>query len=267
MADQVAFTLSLGYYTRGAHYSSENGGASWTLRPPYDMKFKAAGEENLNGGYYGVISNLSSRKAQTFSPVVGQAITELSLWLGKNGTPPATLYVAIKAVDGSSHPTGGILSSGQTDTASLPPSNMGTNHEERVIDLAPGYGLITDVEYALIFGLEPISDSATVTTNPATDIETSYATLNGLLDDDGNDACDCVFEWGETAAYGDTTSIQSKTTGETFSQLITGLSPNTLYHFRAKATNPITGASYGIDQTFTTKAAITAGLTQAHSIS
>ncbi|GAI79950.1 unnamed protein product, partial [marine sediment metagenome] len=62
------------------------------------------------------------------------------------------------------------------------------------------------------------------------------------------------FEWGETAAYEHgATSPQSKTTGEDFSQAITGLLPNRTYHFRAKATNSA-GTGYGDDRAFKTTA-------------
>jgi len=93
----------------------------------------------------------------------------------------------------------------------------------------------------------------TVTTDPATGVSHITAMLNGTLDDDGGEACDCGFEYGLTNAYGTTTPTQSKTTGQTFSQGITGLSPNTTYHFRAIATNSA-GTSYGSDKTFTTRA-------------
>lgn len=100
-----------------------------------------------------------------------------------------------------------------------------------------------------------------VTTNPATSIEKRAATLNGTLDDDGGVACDCGFEWGETILYGNTTPTESKISGETFSQTISGLTPNTLYHFRAFATNG--GTTYGADGTFTTLKAGMAGLNPA----
>lgn len=77
------------------------------------------------------------------------------------------------------------------------------------------------------------------------------ATLNGTLVDDGGEACNCGFEWGETTAYGNTTPTQSRTTGQTFAQGITGLLDGIVYHFRAFATNSA-GTAYGADRTFTT---------------
>ncbi len=99
--------------------------------------------------------------------------------------------------------------------------------------------------------LAPSIITPTVTTNPATDVAANSSTLNGTLDDDGGEACDCGFEWGETIAYGNTTSTQSKETGESFLQAISGLSPGITHHFRAFATNS-QGTSYGSDRTFTT---------------
>ncbi len=93
----------------------------------------------------------------------------------------------------------------------------------------------------------------TVTTDPATSVAANSAILNGTLDGDGGEACDCGFEWGETLAYGNTTPTQSKETGESFSQAISGLDPKKTYHFRAFATNS-EGTGYGANRTFTTLA-------------
>jgi hypothetical protein len=90
-----------------------------------------------------------------------------------------------------------------------------------------------------------------VSTDPATSIGRNDAVLNGTLDDDGDEACDCSFEWGLTDAYGQETATQSKETGETFGATISGLIPDTTYHFRAKAVNSA-GTDYGDDATFTT---------------
>ncbi|MBA7558434.1 hypothetical protein ES708_00037 [subsurface metagenome] len=91
----------------------------------------------------------------------------------------------------------------------------------------------------------------TITTDAATGLGAMAATLNGTLDNDGGEACDCSFEWGLDTGYGTTTPIQSKTTGQPFSQVIHGLFPGTTYHFRAFAANSV-GMSYGADRSFTT---------------
>ena len=91
-----------------------------------------------------------------------------------------------------------------------------------------------------------------VVTGPATGISLMEATINGLLEEDGGFICDCAFEWGLTESYGRVTPMQSKTAGDDFSQLITGLEPDTLYHFRAIAYN-VFGLSRGTDRAFRTR--------------
>ena len=90
-----------------------------------------------------------------------------------------------------------------------------------------------------------------VTTDSATEVGTIKATLNGTLIEDGGEVCQCGFEWGLDTTYGYFTPTQGKTMGQTFSQVIGGLVPNTTYHFRTIATNSV-GTIYGTDRTFST---------------
>ena len=98
---------------------------------------------------------------------------------------------------------------------------------------------------------ETLASLPTVTTDMASAIGSGEAILNGTLDDGGGDICECGFEWGETTDYGNVTSTQSKETGETLDQALTGLDVGKLYHFRAFSTNSA-GTSYGSDLTFST---------------
>jgi len=101
--------------------------------------------------------------------------------------------------------------------------------------------------------LSPLLPAPEATTDPALWIGPLSATLDGTLDSGGGiEPCDCGFEWGETIAYGETTPTEKKETGDSFSQVITGLLPNTTYHFRALATG--FGTGYGADRTFVTAA-------------
>ena len=92
-----------------------------------------------------------------------------------------------------------------------------------------------------------------VTTKPATNVATSAATLNGLLDPHGL-TTSVYFQYGTTTNYGRTTAVQSHT-GNSFRNIaanIGGLAGNTTYHFRIVATNSV-GTRYGNDRTFTTQ--------------
>jgi len=90
-----------------------------------------------------------------------------------------------------------------------------------------------------------------VATKPATQIGLTEATINGYLEDGGGFICNCAFEWGLTESYGSITPVQTKTAGEHFSQVLTGLEPDTIYHYRALASN-VFGLSHGMDRAFRT---------------
>ncbi len=82
------------------------------------------------------------------------------------------------------------------------------------------------------------------------------ARLNGNLVQSGGLATQVYFQWGTTQNYGFTTASQYAGTVNSapFFNTITGLSANTVYHYRAVATNS-SGTFYGDDQSFSTLAA------------
>ncbi len=108
--------------------------------------------------------------------------------------------------------------------------------------------------FTTIFNPNP----AVVTTYPATSVGQTTATLNGAVNPNGLSTT-VQFDYGTTISYGTTVAaIQSPVTGSTTisdSVSLTGLTLNTLYHFRIRATNT-NGISYGADSTFTTLAPV-----------
>lgn len=99
----------------------------------------------------------------------------------------------------------------------------------------------------------------TATTQPATFVGQTMATLNGVANSGGTTA-NVYFEYGLTNAYGNLIEIPGgPITGwndVAVNLHITGLKINTPYHYRLKviAHNP-TGQAFGADQVFTTSAA------------
>jgi trimeric autotransporter adhesin len=95
----------------------------------------------------------------------------------------------------------------------------------------------------------------TVTTNPATNVASFSATLNGSLNPNGL-TTSVQFQYGPTTSYGFTTPVQTQT-GNTVRNItanIIGLSASHIYHFRIVASNS-GGTHLGSDRTFTTLSA------------
>ena len=103
-----------------------------------------------------------------------------------------------------------------------------------------------------------------VTTDPATGVTNTGATLNGTIDpNDPDNGADYTFSWGTTTAYGNDVSGTTSpgTTPQAVSKVLNGLLPVTTYHYRLCATNapaPPGGTTCGSDQSFTTPDAPTA---------
>jgi surface protein len=90
-----------------------------------------------------------------------------------------------------------------------------------------------------------------VSTNTITDIDATTAKGNGNVTDDGYENPERYIEWGTTSGtYTNECSAGTNSAG-TFSCILTGLTPNTTYYVRAKATNSA-GTGYGSEMTFTT---------------
>lgn len=103
----------------------------------------------------------------------------------------------------------------------------------------------------------------TVTTGAATAITTTTATLNATVDAQGANSDYPVtvhFEWGLTAAYGNSTPNQTLTGSgnRAVSAAISGLTAGTVYHFRVVAVNADNTVN-GADANFTTQGASAGG--------
>lgn len=114
------------------------------------------------------------------------------------------------------------------ETAALGPRDVSVTSPYGTGTLLNGFTVVTP----------SVPRSPTVETLPPTSISGVRATLNGYLVDDEDWRCDVWFEWGGSTAYGMQTPVQTgKATGDTFSDVVSGLRPGGAYHFRAVATS------------------------------
>lgn len=129
-----------------------------------------------------------------------------------------------------------------------------TAYEARLVAYRPFSGLpnsITAPEMFTTQASRPDIDSVYVTGRSQTS-----ATLNARINPNGS-ATSYRFEYGPTAAYGTTIPVPDAGAGNgvtslIFSEAISGLSPDTTYHYRLIATNA-NGANTSPDHTFSTR--------------
>jgi hypothetical protein len=142
--------------------------------------------------------------------------------------------------------TGNTVTPISASVSSLAPSTTYHFRAVGTVNSVPAYG--NDMTFTT-GGLAP-----SVITTPANAIGAIFATLNGTVNANNQDAT-VTFEYGLTTSYGTMVPATPGTvTGfvvTPFSSNITGLSMNTTYHFRAVSVNA-TGTTYGNDLVFTT---------------
>lgn len=155
----------------------------------------------------------------------------------------STSYGASTAEGNAGSGTGAVAESA-TITALTP----GTTYHFRIVASS-----LNGTTYGTDKTFKTLSEAPSVTTEEATSIADTGATLNGTVNAKGSETT-YDFEYGieankytESTPYGKVTGAKN----EKKSATISGLKPETTYHFRMAATNEI-GTKYGNDKTFKT---------------
>jgi hypothetical protein len=103
-----------------------------------------------------------------------------------------------------------------------------------------------------------LSGCAVGKSSPATDVSATAATLRGTVSSDRDEQVTWSFSYGTTTAYGSTTPRTTLAIADRnehpVAQVVTGLEPETTYHFRLCAQS-LGSTSCGADQSFTTSRA------------
>jgi len=174
--------------------------------------------------------------------------TTLTAIPGTDDSPPI-LYKFMLAEDSGF--TQGVQQSGWQSGVSWPPSTL-ANATDYWWKVQAKDSFENEGSWCTVRKFTTEKVPPTVTTDEATDITTNSATLNSSLDSLGDySSVDVLFEWGTSpGVYTDETTPQEMTSTGPFSDGIDGLSSNTTYYFRIKATGSIT--VYGDELSFTT---------------
>lgn len=148
---------------------------------------------------------------------------------------------------------GTILTGLRNSAKDLVLTSIRSNLEKRYQDIGVN-AIIPDFEKYVKEFLAFTGEKPTTTIEQTTDITTTSATFNGIVNPDYISTT-ISFEYGETTSYGKSIpSPQSPVIGGSsvnISAIISGLLPGTIYHLRVKAENTA-GVAYSSDATFTT---------------
>jgi uncharacterized protein (TIGR02145 family) len=108
--------------------------------------------------------------------------------------------------------------------------------------------------YGMAMSFTSLGQAATAITQSATNVTTTSATLNGIINPNYLNTT-VTFEYGTAISYGDSiTATQSPVTGSSNTGVtanVSGLMAGTIYHYQVKTVNSL-GTVNGFDMTFTT---------------
>jgi fibronectin type 3 domain-containing protein len=225
---------------------------------------------NLADGtyYFSVTAYDSAKNESIYSNEVHVVISPLP-----DTTPPA-----IGSISSSNITTSGATISWTTDEASTTQveyglstaygsttnvdSTLRTSHTQLLSGLAPGTVYHYRVKSMDAAGNPATSGDRTFTTEASPDttppligsirssnITTSGATISWTT----NEASTTQMEYGLSTAYGSTTNVDS-TLRTLHTELLSGLAPGTLYHYRVKSMDAAGNPATSGDHTFTTEA-------------
>ncbi len=150
----------------------------------------------------------------------------------------------------------------RTEEASAGSGDVVEGVSAQLNDLEPGtvyhFRLVATNAHGTTFGkdseFETHGGKPAVTSLPATNIGYTHASLTGSVYGKYI-TTDYYFEYGTTNAYGQRTTereARGEERPEINAQEVSGLAPDTLYHYRIVATNRFYGTSYGDDDTLST---------------
>jgi hypothetical protein len=199
---------------------------------------------------YTVSSNSGANRSASMT-IAGNVFTVTEAGL------PSYIITASAEAGGTISPTGQVsILSGTGQTFTITPN---TDYQIANVTVdGVSQGAITSytfssvgANHSIIATFSMIIKTPVVTTGSVGAVTLNSATLNGTVNPNGLSTT-YVFEWGTTTSYGNITAIQSAGSDSNLvaaTANLTGLTENTLYHYRLVATNNA-GTTHGVDATF-----------------
>ncbi|MFA5399486.1 MAG: CARDB domain-containing protein [Dehalococcoidia bacterium] len=230
------------------------------LAPDTTYYFRATAEGDGNSVDGAELTFRTSKAPPSVSTNEATGVTDFTATL--NGTLHSLGSAPTVNVSFQYGTTSGMYSNETPVQALSAPSDFDSDHD--LAGLSPGttyyyraranggvHGIAYGTEHVFTTGRTPPS----VTTGSASHLTTNSATLNGNLTVIGTAATVNVsFQYGTTQGgpYPDSTTPQPKTATGAFLSNLTGLTPYTVYYYRARGDGGASGTAYGDEASFRT---------------
>ncbi len=228
----------------------------------YHYRIVASNASGTSQGADLTFTTVGPPEAATWSatPESGGEAATLKAWIDPNGQSTTYQFEY------------GIASGSYTTTVPIPAASAGSEYSGhfvtyKITGLMPGtkyyYRVSAENKGGKVLGNEVSflgSNVPGLVTLPASELSRSEAVFSATIEPHKL-ATKYYFEYGTTTAYGTKIpltpkEVSSEVEVSTVSEAVSGLTANTLYHYRVKAENSA-GVSYGTDQTFTSLAPVT----------
>lgn len=198
---------------------------------------------SATASYPDTVAPYRSGASPTNQLVEGTTQTTLSLTTSESATCKygSTANTSYASIANTFSTTGGT-------THSSTITGLTTGSYTYYVRCQDGTGNSNSSDYSISFsvaGPPPVISSISASTTPTT------ATINWVTDT----SSDTQINYGTLISYGATTTLSSSLV-TSHSQVITGLTPNTTYHFRVRSMDSGNNLGVSSDQTFTTQPAL-----------
>jgi hypothetical protein len=251
---QYGLTTSYGSTTISGNIGTSAGNYGTTvssLSPNTTYHFRIVAYNSGGTTYGSDLSFTTSAQAPSATTQAASSITsssaQLNSYVNPNGASTTIYYqYGLTASYGSTTISGNIGTSAGNYGTTASSLSANTTYHFRIVAYNSG-----GTTYGSDLTFTTSVQAPTATTQAASSIATTSATLNGYINPNGASTT-AYFEYGLTTSYGSTTTQGNfGTSPQNISYGISSLTPNTTYHFRIVAYNS-GGTTYGSDLTFTT---------------
>jgi hypothetical protein len=243
----AAATDSSGY---GHIYTSTDSGATWTLRP-------IAGTENLSWSLVASSSDGTKLAAALSNAWIYTSTDSGVSWKQRKGAGSRSWQSLASSSDGTKLVAAADYICTSTDSGATWTQQVGAGQQswQSVACSSDGTKVIAATEGDGIWTGSVSTSPPSIDTPTISSVTTSKGTLGATIESIGGSPITAAGVAYGTSMNPDTTGNKESTTvtSGAFTVDVTGLSSNTLYHFRGYATNS-QGTSYTDDTTFTTVA-------------